>query len=311
MPLDLRTLAGRVFLCEPVALRLAVARVATYSTCFSAREVATARRELMDEARQTAARAVRGVKGKVAVIPCYGPLGQRMTSEIMKADGTTCEMISAALDSAMADPGVGAIVLDMDSPGGTSQGMQELSDKLFSLRGQGKAIYAAVNSMMCSAAYWVGSAAEHIACTPGGDTGSIGVYAVHADNSKALEAEGIAVTVVSAGKYKTEGSPFEPLSAEARDHFQSMVDDTYSKFTKGVARNRGRSVGDVKAGFGQGRVMTPEQALAAGAIDSIRSFDELLGQLTGGASSSGMRRASAEVLRLRHEHQKRTQSTPA
>jgi len=166
-PYDLN---NTLWLAEPAALRRIAAQVLRVVGCPTGRDLATHRRELLDDAKQTAAKAVRAAKGRIGVIPVYGPVDQRYTSQIEKAGGTPLEYVSAAFDTLMADPAITAIVLDVDSPGGSSYGVEELSDKIFAGRGA-KKIYAVANSMACSAAYWIASAAEVLCCTPGGDVG--------------------------------------------------------------------------------------------------------------------------------------------
>src|SRR5438876_9964618 len=106
----LASLHDSLWLCEPRALRMAIDRVLR-APCPSPREIVEERRRRLDEARQCAAKAVRGVKGRVAVIGVHGPIEQRTSSELMKAGGTSTEEISVALDSAMADKTVDAVVL--------------------------------------------------------------------------------------------------------------------------------------------------------------------------------------------------------
>jgi signal peptide peptidase SppA len=299
---DLSILNDKLFLADPAALRLAVAKLRTFNTCPSAREVAEARRKGMDDARQAASRAIRTSRGKVGVIPVHGPIDQRMSSELMKLGGTSTEEVAAALDALLADSQVEAIVLHVDSPGGHIYGVEELSDRIFAARGR-KKIYAAADSMAASAGYWIASAAETLIVTPGGDVGSVGVYAAHVDQSKALEAEGLTVSLVSAGKYKTELSPYGPLAEEARGHLQEMVDTTYTKFTAALKRNRGVSLEAVRKDFGEGRLVPAAKAVASKMADRIMPFSDLMTKLTGG--SDGGQRATAEVLRLRHEQAKR------
>ncbi len=263
-----------------------------------------------------APRAIRAVKGKIGVIRILGPVDQRASSALMKAGGTPLSFVSAALDALLDNPEVGAIVLDIDSPGGSSYGTQELSDKIFAARAR-KPIYAIANSMAASAGYWIASAASMLIATPGGDLGSIGVYAMHIDQSGAMEKDGIKVTMVSAGDYKTELAPFAPLSADAKTAMQEMVDATYDKFVKGVARNRGVSPETVRANYGKGRVMSADKALAAGAIDRILSMDDLMRRLTGepnGVVVAGQRaEATAErrMSLLRAQHATRKVQTEA
>jgi signal peptide peptidase SppA len=306
MPFDLKALDGTAWLMEPGALRRYAAKVAAIPTCPTARQLAKVRRSRIDEAKSAATSAtVRAAKGKIGLIRIHGPVQQRMTSELDKAGGTSLEEVGFAFDALMAAPEVGAIVLHFDSPGGSCYGTEEMGDKVYAARGV-KKVYAISDSLMCSAAFWIGTAAEVVCCTPGGDVGSVGVYACHVDESKALADEGLTVTMVQAGQFKTEFSSHQPLTDDARSQLQGEVNNTYAKFIKAVARNRGVAPAVVKGDYGQGRPMNADQALAAGAIDKVITFDELLAKLTGTAQpAGGGRGASAAILRMRHEHAKR------
>jgi signal peptide peptidase SppA len=225
--------------------------------------------------------------GGVAVIPIRGVIAHRMGGMDDMSGGTSAERISAMLKQVSADESISTIVYDIDSPGGTVPGVQELASQMFALRGV-KTQIAQVNDLAASAAYWLASQADEIVSLPSGSAGSIGVFTVHQDLSKALEAEGIKIDVIKAGKYKTEGNPFEPLSEESRAFIQARVDEAYSQFVKDVARGRGVNASDVKGGYGEGRVLTAKDAKAAGLIDRIATFDETLSRVTG-RSSSAMR----------------------
>jgi len=303
--IDLKAFNRTLWLAEPRSLLRYAATLSRISLCPSAREVAAFNKERLEEARSVASRAVRAKKGKVGVIPVMGPVEQRMSGRLMKLGGTSTEEVGVALDALLSDDTVGSIVLDIDSPGGSSYGVEELSDKIYAARGK-KPIHAIADSMAASAGYWIASAASSLSVTPGGDVGSVGVYALHVDESKALEAEGLKVTGVHAGKYKLEGASWEPLSAESLAHFQSEVDHTYSKFVKALARNRGVAQAKVKDDFGQGRLLNPEQAKAAGMVDHVQTLEQLLGTLMGGTDSAH-RRASVEVLQKRQEQVRRRQ----
>jgi signal peptide peptidase SppA len=259
--------------------------------------------------RAEAPRAVRAIKGKVGVIPIYGPLDQRMTSEMEKSGGTPLNFVSAALDSLLGNVGVGAIVLRFNSPGGSVDGVQELSDKIYEARSV-KPIYAIADSCAASAALWLASSASMFISTPGGGgytVGSHGVYVMHVDQSGALEKEGVKVTLVSVGKYKTELNPYEAPSEEAMAAVESMISGVYDNFTAALKRNRNTSAENVRKNFGEGRMLTSERALSVGLIDRIMSYEDLIEKLTGGGQSGANGTGpSAEVLRLRHEHLKRT-----
>jgi len=178
----------------------------------------------------------------------------------------------------IADDNVGAIVLEIDSPGGSVFGIQELWDTIFSARGE-KKVVAVANSYAASAAYYIASAAEEVVVTPSGAVGSIGVLTAHADMSKKLAEEGIDVTLISAGKFKTEGNQFEPLSAEGRDAMQDMVDGYYSAFVNAVAKGRDVKAADVRGGFGEGRVVTAANAKSEGMVDRVETLDSTIARL--------------------------------
>jgi signal peptide peptidase SppA len=225
--------------------------------------------------------------GSVAVIPIRGIISQRMNmmSEISGAGGTSTEKLTTQFRQALEDGNCKAIVFDVDSPGGSVAGITELASEIYNSRGK-KPITAVVNSMACSAAYWLASAAKEVVCTPSGQAGSIGVYMIHQDVSKAYENEGIKNTIIKAGKYKTEGNPYEPLSDEARAALLSNVEDYYGMFVKGVAQNRGASQNAVRDGFGQGRSLLATDAVKQNLVDRVGTMDDVLGKYGVKSSSS-------------------------
>jgi signal peptide peptidase SppA len=155
------------------------------------------------------------------------------------------------------------------------------------------------NTLAASAAYWLASAASELVVTPSGEVGSIGVFAIHEDYSAALDRVGVKVSLISAGKYKTEGNPFEPLGEEAQAAVQGTVNDYYDMFIRAVARGRGVSQADVIAGFGEGRVVMAEQAVRLGMADRVATIDEVIGGLQAGSSKGKQVRADDGEDRLR------------
>ena len=213
--------------------------------------------------------------GTIAVLPLFGTIFPRANLMTEISGATSAEMFGKQFDDLVNDPETAGIILDVDSPGGYASGIEELSRKIYEARGI-KPIVAVSNHEMDSAAYWIGTAADEVIVTPSGEVGSIGVFAAHWDESKALEMEGLKLTLVSAGKYKTEGNPFEPLTEEAHSMIQGMVQDVYDAFVRAVARNRGQSVAEVRDGFGEGRVVGARQAIQLGMADKIATLDETI-----------------------------------
>jgi len=232
--------------------------------------------------------------GSVALIPVWGTIAHRADWLNDASGGTSTERVAAMLRTAIADASVSAIVLDVNSPGGSVGGVTELAAEIRAAREE-KRIVAIANAMAGSAAYWLAAQASELWVTPSGKVGSIGVYAAHEDISKALETEGVKVTLVSAGKFKTEASPFTQLSEEAHAAIQADVDTYYSMFVRDVARGRGAAPAAVKSGFGQGRMVTAAAAVEERMADRVGTLDELLVKLTGRKQGSTIGAAAEDL----------------
>ncbi len=111
---------------------------------------------------------------------------------------------------------------------------------------------------------------------PSGEAGSIGVFVLHTDISRALEKEGVKPTFISAGERKTDANAFEPLTERAKADIQRDVDLIHLQFTMNVGRGRGVSAAHVREHFGQGRMMMARESLRMGLIDQIGNFETAL-----------------------------------
>lgn len=232
-------------------------------------------KEKLAARKQEAARAGQGAN--IAVLTFYGVVTQRgnMADDVSGPGSASTQKFTNALRQALQDPSVGAILIDIDSPGGSVYGVEELAAEIMGSRAQ-KPIIGLANSLAASAAYWVGAACSELYVTPSGEVGSIGVVSAHEDWSKALSEAGVKTTFITAGQYKVEGNYTEPLGDEAQAFMQSRVDDYYSAFTKGVSKGRGVSVEVVRKEFGQGRCYGAQQALSAGMVDGVMTFDDVV-----------------------------------
>lgn len=231
--------------------------------------------------------------GNVAVLPLHGLISHRiyMVDDISGDGGTSTERFTRDFQRAMSDTNVGAVVLDVDSPGGSVHGVEELGDVIFSARGQ-KPVVAVANAWAASAAYWLASQADELVVTPSGEVGSIGVIAAHDDLSARAEQMGIKRTFVTAGRFKAEGNEFEPLADEARDYLQQRVNDYYAAFTKAVARGRGVKQSVVESErFGEGRMVGAQAAVAAGMADRVGTLQGEIDRLVKRQNSRRQARA--------------------
>ena len=232
----------------------------------------------------------RTASGAIAVVPLYGSIMPRANMLEMCGGGTSVETFTKALRSAMADETVSQILVDIDSPGGSVYGVGELAAEIRAARAV-KPVIGIANHVAASAAYWAGSACSELYVTPGGQVGSIGVIAAHEDMSKMLEAEGVNVTLITAGKFKAEGNPYGPLDEEALRSIQADIDSYYADFTNAVAKGRSVSVEAVRKDMGQGRMLRGDAALANSMVDGVATFDEVVKKMQRNAKSTGNRSA--------------------
>ncbi len=263
----------------PERLNAMTAVLARWNLGIPAGQSTMANIEAAKEARAARAASV-PTQGGIAVLPLYGIVTQRgnMADDVSGPGSVSTQQFGSALTNLINDDSVGQILIDIDSPGGSVYGVSELADQIIAARAK-KPIVAIANSLAASAAYWIGCSASEFYVTPGGEVGSIGVWQAHNDYSKALADEGVVTTLISAGKFKVEGNPYEPLDEEARAFMQSRVDDYYSAFTKAVAKGRGVPIDTVRNGMGQGRVLGADEALANKMVDGVATFDDVLSQM--------------------------------
>lgn len=236
----------------------------------------------------------------VAVIPVMGTLAKKANLLTDYSGGTSYELLGKQFQAALADPNVASIMLEIDSPGGTADGVKTLADQIYQARGQ-KPIVAYSDGLMASAAYWVASAADKIISSDTAIVGSIGVAGTHYDRSGQDEQRGVKRTVISSGKYKRIASDAEPLTAEGREYLQQLSDTFYAIFVDSVARNRGESTETVQADMAEGREFIGRQALTAGLVDDIGTINNAL-QLARkmGKKKTGGYRMDLSTLKTQH-----------
>lgn len=209
----------------------------------------------------------------IAVIPVLGTLVRRTFGLDALSGLTSYGLISSQIDEAVSDPAVRAILLDIDSPGGEAGGVFDLADRIYAARAF-KPIWAVANEDAFSAAYALAAAAERIYVPRTAGVGSVGVIAVHLDQSQAEANEGLSYTAIFAGEHKNDMTPHEPLSDPARVVLQEEVNRVYDIFVNSVARMRGLDVETVKAT--EAGLFMGENAIHAGLADHAGTFEDAL-----------------------------------
>lgn len=215
----------------------------------------------------------------VAVIPMYGVISKRMDLMSAMSGGTSVDQLTSQFRDALADPEVGAILFDVDSPGGSVEGITELANEIRAARGQ-KPMAAVANPTMASAAYWLSSQVDEVIASPSAIVGSIGVIGMHVDVSAQDEMLGEKVTLITAGEGKANGNEHEPLSDEARAELQAMADDYYGLFVGDVAAARAVKATQV-TGSWKASAFTAKKAQVAGLVDRVETLDEAVGRMVG------------------------------
>jgi len=214
----------------------------------------------------------------IAVIPIVGPLVARGDWLTTLLGATEYGAIADALAAAAHDPAVRGIVLEVDSPGGEVGGLFDLVETIGSIKGQsGKPLWAVAFESALSAAYAIASAADRLYVTRTGEVGSIGVVAVHLDESGADAIAGLKWTLIHAGARKTDGNPHEPLSPRATAGIQADVDTLYTELVALVAGNRG--LGAAAARATEAAIYRGEKAVKAGLADRVGTLDQAIADL--------------------------------
>lgn len=176
----------------------------------------------------------------IAVIPVYGTLVQKLGTLRPYSGMTGYDGIRRVFLTAVNDPEVKGICLDIDSPGGEVAGCFDLVDLIYAERGK-KPIHAILSENAFSAAYAIASAADKIYVPRTGGVGSVGVIVIHCDWSQRIKDDGLKVSIITYGNRKAESNPYVALSDEAKAAIQHDVDEMGRLFVSTVSRNRGLS----------------------------------------------------------------------
>lgn len=230
--------------------------------------------------------------GGVAVLQMSGILAPKANMLMQVSGSMSTQMATRQLESAMADSRVRAIVLAIDSHGGSVIGAPEMAAAVHAMARE-KPIVAHSDGAMASAAYWIGSAANAVYISgPTVQVGSIGVVATHNYNPSAAQK----TESFTAGRYKQAIKSTEPLSEEMRSVMQADVDYVYTLFVDDVARQRGVTSEQVLERMADGRVFRGQQAIDAGLADGVSALDALVESLAQDPAQHGARRKAVFAL---------------
>lgn len=214
--------------------------------------------------------------GDVAVIHIDGVIDKRIGMFEMDCYGG-CDLndVDNALARVATDPRISKVVLDINSPGGSVVGVAETFARIRSIAEE-KEVHAFVNTLACSAGYYLAAAADKITAAPSAIVGSIGVYIAILDASRWAELEGLTMQMIKSGKWKDTGSPWRPLNDDEKAKLQASVEKTHAEFKSAVRTNR-----EVDDETMEGQWMTGEEGATLGLVDELTgaTLDEYVASL--------------------------------
>ena len=228
----------------------------------------------------------------IAVIAVSGTLVKKASWLDAASGMQSYESIRADFQDAVHDPRIHGILLDVDSPGGEVGGLFDLADEIYGARAE-KPCFAIADDDAFSAAYAIASSAQRLFVTRTGGVGSVGVIALHLDQSAFDEKAGRKYTAIYAGARKNDFNPHEALSSAAKDELQAEIDRLYDMFVGTVARNREMKpalVRNTEAGL-----CYAEKAISAGFADQVGTFDDALDAVLEAATAPKQTRVAASA----------------
>ena len=221
------------------------------------------------------------VEDGIATVSIKGPLVNSDSPWLQYFGVTGYPEIRAAMLAAAEDPEVTQILLDIDSGGGAVSGVDDTAKLIRLVNDRVKPVTTYTDGAMCSAAYWLGSAAGEVFASKGAIVGSIGVIATHKEYSEAYKKEGVGVTVVRAGKFKALANSNEKLTEAGKAQLQKIVDASYEIFVDHVAAMRGKSYEYADKTMADGQEFIGQASVDVGLVDAVKTFDALITDLKG------------------------------
>jgi len=186
------------------------------------------------------------------------------------------EGITSQIRRASKDNSVKALVIRINSPGGSAAASQEIYQAIREYQKDTKRpVIASMADVAASGGYYVAAACDQIVAAPATLTGSIGVIMETMDYHQLMDKIGVSSKPITSGKYKDMGSPFRAMRPDERQLMQTMVNDVYDQFVDAVAAGRKMDKAEVKR-LANGRVFTGRQALAVKLVDSTGTFRDAI-----------------------------------
>lgn len=215
----------------------------------------------------------------IGVINIDGAITGSSTAGIMESSNAGSLDIMEKIKIAREREDVKAVVLRINSPGGTAAASQEIAQELDKLRAEGKPVVTSMGDMCASGGYWLACSTDYIMANGGTLTGSIGVIMQLANLEELYNKLGIKMETIKSGEHKDIGSPSRPLTGKERELLQDLIDDSYEQFLDQVRKGRqGKIKEEELLSIADGRIFTGRQALKLGLIDGLGNYYDAIRQ---------------------------------
>lgn len=210
-----------------------------------------------------------GTEDAVAIIRIEGAI---TSSDDDSLPAATSGRVIADLEAAAEDDQVKAVLLRVDSPGGTVTGSAQIHEAIEAYE---KPVVVSMVGVAASGGYYVSAPADYIFARPDTTTGSLGVVLTLYNAQELLDEVGVDVIAITSGPNKTIGSMWEELTPDQRDIFEASIDESYSEFVRVIAEGRGMTEDEVRE-IADGRIYTGRQALPLNLVDELGNLDDAI-----------------------------------
>jgi protease IV len=216
-------------------------------------------------------------KDKIVLMDLSGVISEEEKGTSFLPEPNMVARLKEELKKAEQDPEVKAVVLRIDSPGGTVTASDILYHELEVFKQKtGKKVIASIMSLGASGGYYVAVASDKIVAQPTTVTGSIGVIMLNVNVKGLMEKIGVTGTPIKSGEFKDMGSPLRPMTDEEKKLFQGIIDQMYDRFVSVVADGRKNLTEKQVRKAADGRVYTAKQALDLGLVDQIGYLEDAI-----------------------------------
>ncbi|RMH03722.1 MAG: signal peptide peptidase SppA [Aquificota bacterium] len=217
------------------------------------------------------------VAGFISSLLSRLPVGDRIAVISVEGAIVKPERIVRKIQWAKEDKSVKALVLRVDSPGGSVGASQEIYGALEDFKGSGKPLVVSMGNVAASGGYYISAPADLIYANPGTITGSIGVIVQHTEIKDLLEKLGIKTTTIKTGKFKDTLSPFRELSPEEKAYIEETIKDAYEQFLQAILKYRSKKISEERLRqIADGRVFTGRKAKELGLVDELGNLQDAI-----------------------------------